>query len=106
MGNLIRHLVYTGLLLECDRTLYNFWSHTYIQCAHNRQCLAAVFLPQLERELWDFVKHWNSHRMRHNRRAGCPNGIPDDLFDMPEQFGMESIYAWSDHQWKCYLHVM
>jgi len=102
MGNLIRHSVYTGLLLECDRTLYNFWSHTYIQCAHNRQCLAAVFLPLLERELRDFVKHWNSHRMRDNRRAGCPNGIPDDLFDMPEQFGMESIYAWSDHQWKCY----
>ena len=71
MGNLICHLVYTGLLLECDHTLYNFWSHTYIQCAHNRQCLAAVFLPLLERELRDFVKHWNSHRMRHNRRAGA-----------------------------------
>ena len=46
-----------------------------------------VFQPIIERELSDFVTHWNSHRMRHNSRAECPGGIPDDLFDMPSTVG-------------------
>lgn len=56
----------------------------------HRQCLAIVFLPLLERELREFVCYWNSHSLRQNRVAECPQGIPDDLYDMPGHFGGEN----------------
>ncbi len=55
-----------------------------------RQCLAIVFLPLLERELREFVRYWNSHPLRRNRVAECPQGIPDDLYDMPDNYGGEN----------------
>ena len=36
----------------------------------------------------DFVNQWNSHSIRPTRYSACPGGIPDDLYDMPEQYGM------------------
>ena len=35
----------------------------------------------------DFNNYWNSHAIRANRTAECPSGIPDDLYQMPEEFG-------------------
>ena len=35
---------------------------------------------------------WNTHRMRANRNASCPSGIPDDLYFFPEVHGMEVCY--------------
>ena len=37
----------------------------------------------LENELQEFVKFWNSHRIR-NKLSNAPCGIPNDLYDMPE----------------------
>ena len=45
----------------------------------------------LEQELLDFVAYWNSHRIRYNRSIECPSGIPEDMFDMPEEFGKRNI---------------
>ena len=56
---------------------------------HPRQCLAIVFLPILERELQEFVQYWNSYPLRRNRVTECPQGIPDDLYDMHNQYGRE-----------------
>ena len=53
-----------------------------------RYCLAFVIVPILQKELDDFVKWWNSHRIRYNRKSDSPKGIPDDLFDIPEAVGM------------------
>ena len=58
-----------------------------------RQCLAFSFAKVLQQELDEFVSEWNSHRIRYNRRADCPAGIPDDLFDMPECVGTSSWLA-------------
>ena len=51
-----------------------------------RKCLAVVLVTMLEQELSDFVAYWNSHRIRRNRSTECPTGIPEDMFDMPEEF--------------------
>eukprot|EP00731_Ephydatia_muelleri_P006772 Em0003g1020a len=39
-----------------------------------------VFLPLLRKELDEFKKRWNRHKIRNNRLASCPNGAPDDLY--------------------------
>ena len=44
-------------------------------------------LPVLTRDLNEYVSIWNSHHIRPVRLAGCPSGRPDDMFDMPEEFG-------------------
>ena len=46
-------------------------------------CIARI----VQTELDDFVKYWNSHKLRKNNRADCPQGIPNDLHDMPEVVG-------------------
>ena len=38
-------------------------------------------------DLTESVSSWNSHRVRKNRLADCPQGIPNDLYAMPQQFG-------------------
>lgn len=69
-----------------------------------RKCLAIVFLPVLERELREFMIHWNTHRMRHNRLANCPGGVPEDLFDMPMHYGCENYLQRIDAQlWMQYM---
>lgn len=40
----------------------------------------------LEKELEEFVCGWNSHLIRSNSKARCPSGIPNDLFEMPENY--------------------
>ena len=51
------------------------------------KCLAVVLSSIIQRELDDFVSYWNSHSIRPNRLAECPSGRPDDLFEMPQEFG-------------------
>ena len=52
-----------------------------------RNCLAVVFLPILERELSEFVTHWNTHKIRPSKHGDCLGGIPNDLFEMPLHYG-------------------
>ena len=72
--------MYIGIMLNIN-------AHIQINC---RQCLAVVFLPLLEKELRQFVRYWNSHLLRCNRMTDCPQGIPDDLYNMPGHFGGEN----------------
>ena len=74
-------------------------AHLAIRCyyyffynEHGRKCLAVVLVTMLEQELSDFVAYWNSHRIRCNRGIECPSGIPEDMFDMPEEFGKRIKY--------------
>ena len=46
-----------------------------------------MIVPILSEELEDFMKDWNSHRMRPVRGAISPSGIPDDLYAMPHLHG-------------------
>ena len=43
------------------------------------------------------MSYWNSHLLRKNRNAACPNGIPDDLYDMPEEYGGMDYLQSVDH---------
>ena len=45
----------------------------------------------LKRSLDDFKARWNSHRIRPNKVAGCPDGVPEDLYNLPQLNGMISI---------------
>ena len=51
-----------------------------------RKCWAYC-AKELLQDLTEFVSGWTSHRMRKNRLADCPQGIPNDLYAMPQQFG-------------------
>src|SRR5690349_16062803 len=55
-------------------------SLTFFLC---RDILWYVFAPLIQSALNDWVKLWNSHRMRKSRYAACPGGVPQNLFDYP-----------------------
>lgn len=46
-----------------------------------------TFAGVLQSELDEFMRDWNTHKIRHNSLADCPSGIPDDLYDMPAHVG-------------------
>ena len=56
-----------------------FWFH--------RHCAGFVFAPLLNEALVDFKVRWNAHRIRRNKVAGCPHGVPDDLYLLPQLNG-------------------
>ena len=68
----------------------------HIQPSSIRQCLAIVFFGLLERELQEFVQYWNSHTLRKNQVAGCPQAIPNDLYDMPQYYSGEECIKSAD----------
>eukprot|EP00731_Ephydatia_muelleri_P003188 Em0001g3188a len=49
-----------------------------------RHIAAYVFEPLLRKELHEFKERWNQHRIRYNRRAVCPGGVPDDLYTLSD----------------------
>ena len=53
-----------------------------------RKLLAFTMGDLLKKEIDEFVVHWNSHRIRHSSTASSPGGIPNDLYDMPMEYGM------------------
>ncbi len=67
----------------CSRS---FSLHIYMHTC--RHCLSYVYVPLLSQALTDFKKRWNSHTIRPSRLAGCPAGVPDDLYNLPELTGI------------------
>ena len=53
-----------------------------------RHTLGFVYESLLQNALDDFKQRWNTHRIRPNRTAGCPPGVPDDLYFLPNLSGM------------------
>lgn len=47
-----------------------------------------VYGTLIEKTLCEFQERWNSHTIRQNRLAGCPSGVPDDLYNLPEMNGI------------------
>ena len=45
----------------------------------------------LNKALQDFKQRWNTHKIRPSRTAGCPSGVPDDLYSLPELTGIDSL---------------
>ena len=54
-----------------------------------RNCLAFVMIPILQKEIDIFVELWNSHRIRKQKDVVLPDGIPNHIFDFPEQYNLE-----------------
>ena len=52
----------------------------------DRQILAYVYLPVVQRECDIFVKQWNSHRIRAQEKLELPTGIPDHMFAFRENY--------------------
>lgn len=53
----------------------------------SRKCLVVVLKGLITRELADFVAYWNTHRIRARSALECPSGIPNDMYDIPEEYG-------------------
>ena len=63
--------------------------HIYILYRH---CAAFVFLNLLRRDIREFMNTWNTHRMRVNQHAGCPTGVPNDMYYLSPRIGKGNIY--------------
>lgn len=47
-------------------------------------------IPLMQRELDTFKDTiWNSHRVRQQKDAVLPAGIPDHIYSFPEEYGLE-----------------
>ena len=55
--------------------------------ALDRQLLAYVFIPVVQRDCDIFVRYWNSHRILGQDKLEIPAGVPDHMFSFPEQYG-------------------
>ena len=47
-------------------------------------------IPVIQKEIDTFVDVvWNSHRIREQRNTLLPDGIPNHIYDFPEQYNLE-----------------
>ena len=53
----------------------------------DRQLLAYVYIPIVQRECDSFIDNWNNHRIRHQEKMEIPTGVPDHMYFIPEQKG-------------------
>lgn len=53
----------------------------------NRQLLAYVYIPVVQRECDIFISNWNSHRIRNQDDLLLPTGVPNHMFSFPENYG-------------------
>lgn len=51
-----------------------------------RWILAYTLCDLIQLEISEFVQSWNVHPIRQSR-GDCIGGIPEDLYDMPENYG-------------------
>lgn len=53
-----------------------------------RNLLAYVYVPVVQRELDIFrVTVWNNHRGRKQDKKELPTGVPEHIYNFPEQYG-------------------
>nr|XP_026695560.1 uncharacterized protein LOC104266093 isoform X2 [Ciona intestinalis] len=50
-----------------------------------------LYDPQnvMDREMKNFVDSWNTHRIRRQKDTFLPIGVPNHIFDFPENYGLE-----------------
>lgn len=52
--------------------------------------LAYIMVPMLQKELDTFKDTvWNTHRIRAQKETMLPDGIPNHIYDFPEQYDLE-----------------
>ena len=56
----------------------------------DRHMLAFVFITVIQKEMDIFRETiWNSHRVRSQKEARMPKGIPNHLYSFPESYGAQ-----------------
>ena len=65
--------------------------HSYVLSFYAHRCLlSSIFIPVVQKELDAFSSSvWNSHRVRKQKDAALPKGIPDHLYGFPHAYGAE-----------------
>ncbi len=53
--------------------------------------ILAFVIVDLQREMDEFVNHWNSHITRPSNHAESPGGIPNYLYEMPSCLGIPDL---------------
>ena len=67
---------------------YKLYLHIYSCFLYvHRHALAYTYGQLLNEALHNFQTRWNLHKIRPSRTAGCPSGVPDDLYLLPELTG-------------------
>ena len=56
-------------------------------------CLRYCFMGILPKELNFVASSWNEHLIRGSNMSECPNGIPDELFFLPENSGTSLLHS-------------
>ena len=56
---------------------------------YDRQLMAYVYIPIVQRECDQYVKYWNTHRIRLQDNLKIPTGVPDHMFEFPEEYNAE-----------------
>jgi hypothetical protein len=52
--------------------------------------LSFVMIPLVQKELHIFRETvWNTHRIRAQKDAVLPSGIPNHIYSFPEEYGLE-----------------
>ena len=52
--------------------------------------MAFIFVPVIQMEMDVFIETvWNSHRIRQQKDAQLPKGIPNHVYHFPEKYGAE-----------------
>lgn len=81
MLTMIKSIVMDHGCVECN------WCFCLITI---RDLLSFVFIPLIQKELNIFKDTiWNSHRVRCQKDAQMPKGVPLHLYSFPEKYGAE-----------------
>ena len=76
-------MVYMILMMLCTGKAKMLRTFAIVTTFHLcRHSAGYVFAPLIKKELEEFRILWNNHRIRRNRLAGCPAGIPDDIYHL------------------------
>ena len=64
----------------------------------NRDLLGFIYIPIIQREL-DIFKDtvWNGHRIRKQRDAQLPKGVPNHVYAFPERYDAEDCGMLNQH---------
>ncbi|KAK3749360.1 hypothetical protein QZH41_001510 [Actinostola sp. cb2023] len=63
----------------------------------DRMLLAFIMVPLIQKELDVFRETvWNTHRIRAQKDTVLPDGIPDHIYNFPEQYGLEECGMWQN----------
>ena len=60
----------------------------YPEDEDDRNILAFIYIPIVQREVNIFIELWNNSRTRFQKNTLMPDGIPSFIYTNPEEYGM------------------